>query len=1076
MRARRGRGDASSQLELPLAEPRTFPVRGGAPGVAPPAPATHVGAVTPARRVVVEPNGPRLEAALRGSVHDPGVELVTLPVLEARLAQALLPARRVASRALSRVVLRQVMASSPAARAAASSSGLSAVDLVAAADSALASLLAAGVDAGASIAAAASSNPAIRARAALLSELLDAHARALDRLGLIDPRSVPARLAAALCEARGVAEAQSLAREVEIRDAIGLSPARLAWIERLHAALSRVGGRVVVVAPTAHDALLVTCGLDDPRERIAARIEERFVAAEDPPDLVHVAPGASGDGPLRAVAARLFAVPATSDAAPLDAGDRLHLVTAAGVAVEADVAAAEVARALARGVAPERIVVALPTLDETVVRALRRSMAAVGAPIYEPRGAPPASSLPVATLLAVLRALDSGVRKPLVVDLLRGVRGVGAARERLAAARALDRVPGSDLSRERDALLAALPDDARPLVASVLDALVGPSAPTLASALAHVRALAARLGWPRALERDASDLVRGGDEALLAAFANELSAWSSLVEAIDELARAAELASAGELPVTWSDVAREIESALEGRKSVAGHRAGAVPIARLRDRLGLDADVLVILEAHDGALPARGQADPLLSRGLLRALREADPRRAPPPASLPGAIDLLAAIDAIGRTRERVVVVHRGVDDDGRTQLPGALPLELARITTARPRVERAWAIPPGEHQVRRPRDRVLLLAHQARLRGAPYDPLVTTRADAERARARAFASAERGDAVATPFTGALSPLGPGAAAHLARRLGGDPASPLSVSAAEDLVACPFRVFADRVLRAGLDEPTPDDGGPRETGELAHAALLEAHRALRDAQVSAFDEAAVLAIAGHAIDRTFASRPVVSALQRVRRERLRDELLALVLADVAAMHDEGRRFVEGEIPFGQPGAEWPALALEGARGPIFVAGRIDRLDRDPERSVVTVVDYKSRAPQGLTKPAFFDERRPGSVQIALYARVAGERASPPPSRVMARFLGYRDRDVKGPVGVARGGDDTAWRVHAGDVAGGAGAGRVADAVASAAAAAIGGEVPARRGERCVRCAHRSACRVPPVVLEGEVSE
>jgi len=301
-------------------------------------------------------------------------------------------------------------------------------------------------------------------------------------------------------------------------------------------------------------------------------------------------------------------------------------------------------------------------------------------------------------------------------------------------------------------------------------------------------------------------------------------------------------------------------------------------------------------------------------------------------------------------------------------------------------------------------------------------------------------------------------------AALLARRLGSAADAPLSVSAAEQLLACPFLVFAERVLRAKPKDSCDDDGSARLLGELAHRALLAAYRALRAA-----GEAAAAEVASAAIRAVFAESEATTSLERVRRERLHDDLVATILLDLESAAVEGRTFLEGEVPFGA-GEGWPALHLGEGEDRVNLRGQIDRIDRAPHGA--TVIDYKSRTPVGATSAKFFEEVRPGSVQIALYARVARANLTPSPERVVGRFIGYRSRSVPDkPVGFPKKNDGSVWADNVGDAAGGQGLGAVGDAVVAGVAAMRSGAVPAVRNPRCDTCAQRVACRVPPVVLE-----
>lgn len=1020
MGRRRTFSDQGPQLALPLAAPATHVA-----GVH----ATHSRAGQPLETLFIEPSAHHVEHALRRG----GAAVTTLALLEARLVRALMPSVRVADAALARVVLRMAAIGLPSLAVESARASLAPADLLDAVDGAITALHAADVDGDHLERAARTAAPGVRARAALLAEVMTAHEQALAELGLCDRRALAPRLARALAAEADLAaidEALAHARVVELRNFAALPPARLAWLEQLHRLLSFASGRVVIHSATARASLLLACGLDDPRERIAARLEARFAEQAAAPELVHEPPGA-GSGPLARVADRLFSSTSESTDAPVE------LIVAASAHAQAEHAAGVAARALAAGVAPEQIVIALPSHDEAVMRPLRRALGAASVPFYEGRGAPPTDTLAVATLLRLLRAIDDRPRKDLLIDVLRGVPSAGPRGLRIRTADALAGIAGGDLRRDGPTLLAAVEDDESRAFASRWCALLTvPPRPPFSAALAHLRVLGEALGFPSSLGRFAADVVQSGDRELLSALAHDLSAWASLAAATDEMARALELAGASDLPLEWSDLAHELDRALSARALVPGHRAGAIAIERIRDRLGLDAEVVILLEAHDGALPARGGADPLLSRGLLDALRVSDPRRAPPPASLAGAVDLLSAIDAIGRASREVVVIHRGVDDSGRTQLPGALPLELARVSTARARVV-----------IEKP------------VTGRLSQEAIAPRVDAERARARAFAAATGNGELTSPFAGAIHRLEPNGRALLAQKLGDSPATALSVSAAEALLACPFVVFAERILRARPKDELADDGGARELGDLAHRALLEAYRAMAAGE---HDYAAV-------VRRVLDEAPATSVLQRVRHDRLHSDLVATIAQDLERAAVEQRTFEGGEIAFGD-GATWPALELAAGSARLFLRGQLDRVDRTPDGAMV--IDYKSRRVAGVTTPAFFERHLRGSAQIALYARVAKQNLAPTPGRVLARFVAYRDRAIPDkPVGFAKRDDGSIWASQVGDAGGGKGPGAVAEALAREVSAMRDGAVPARRNANCHKCAQRVACRVPPVVLE-----
>ena len=210
---RRTFSDRGSQLSLPLATP-----------------ATQVPVVTgPPRTLVIEPSSHHVEHALRRGAS----AVTTLPLLESRLARALIPGVRVADNALARVTLRRVLESLPSLAASAERAGLPVADFLDALDGALGALHAADVDATHLVSAARGATPGVRSRLSLLAEAMSAHEQALAALGLSDRRTIASRVARALAGALPAALDDALggARVVELRDFASLPPARLALIE-----------------------------------------------------------------------------------------------------------------------------------------------------------------------------------------------------------------------------------------------------------------------------------------------------------------------------------------------------------------------------------------------------------------------------------------------------------------------------------------------------------------------------------------------------------------------------------------------------------------------------------------------------------------------------------------------------------------------------------------------------------------------------------------------------------------------------------------------------------------------------
>jgi ATP-dependent helicase/DNAse subunit B len=305
----------------------------------------------------------------------------------------------------------------------------------------------------------------------------------------------------------------------------------------------------------------------------------------------------------------------------------------------------------------------------------------------------------------------------------------------------------------------------------------------------------------------------------------------------------------------------------------------------------------------------------------------------------------------------------------------------------------------------------------------------------------------------------------------LTRRLRGSADAPFPVTSLDALLDCPFLAFAERVLGSKRETATDDDGGARDAGTLAHAALCAV---ANDPVAAAERDAQKLAARATDVAREIiAPERATSTLQRLRRARLVDQVVALVVADREEMIATGRRFVGAEVSFGEREGGWPALVVGANANAVSVQGRIDRWDVVVDargRTNAIVVDYKASLPDGTTIEAFFTGK--GSVQLAVYARaVAANCGASRVARVDGRYFAYRRASLGKPVGHARG-DDAVWRAQVGDAAEGEGEGDVAGRIVESFAAIRSGLVPARRGPRCESCAQRAACRAPDVVLEA----
>jgi len=188
----------------------------------------------------------------------------------------------------------------------------------------------------------------------------------------------------------------------------------------------------------------------------------------------------------------------------------------------------------------------------------------------------------------------------------------------------------------------------------------------------------------------------------------------------------------------------------------------------------------------------------------------------------------------------------------------------------------------------------------------------------------------------------------------------------ISASAYQDLMDCPYRFFALRML--GLREAARIAAKPekRDFGLLLHAVLFEFH-AQRDADRAASDrprggEASDTALARlrRIVDECFAPHLAQRPELLGYRQRLR-HLLPGYLHWLRQAQQDGWHWQGGELALSRP------MAL--ATGPVVqLEGRIDRLDSNAQGQQ-RVLDYKARDAGSLRK----GQREPGEdVQLLFY--------------------------------------------------------------------------------------------------------
>lgn len=691
--------------------------------------------------------------------------------------------------------------------------------------------------------------------------------------------------------------------------------------------------------------------------------------------------------------------------------DTVRLEEHAGVEAELEATADWVAEQVADGTPLEDIAVLLPSLDPLAALVAAR-LARLPWPGATPPGAPGSGSLPVhvagglplvstaagARALAVVRALAAHLSGEALAEVLPALRTAAdeaddTAPRHLTHGEAMELVwslgtPGGNPAHPAGALdwperLAAREPALEALLARARAARDDPERSGLARTARDLERLLASLRAARpaveALAGVARLVVAGaplGD--LWPALRDFLATWllqpgpGPRVEALLDERLGPLAAVAG--PLAGPDALSLIERAVQSVRLPAG-RFGepAVYVGTVRDAAGLRFAAVRVVGLAEGHLPPLVPEDPVLPGALRERL------------GLPGADDgALAALHALDRAvrgaGRRVALSAPRLDLERTQREPSAVLLEAAA----------ALGRPDALTGARGP-----VIPDPAALRRDAFAP-------ARRAAARFRRTAPLGegawqDGVARGALG-LPPHWRGGpaldldrlaaladdgllgarAAHLAVP-GLGPERPLSATALQDLLRCPYLFLHHRML--GLDEPA---GAPprREIGQPAYGSLvhgiLEAFFAEHGRAFCAQQGRLLhwLALADLIVEARFAEfleqYPLAGAAVRgVQRERLRADVHDLLRAE---WEMGPRRFVAAEREFGTP----EPVRLPAGPHALHVRGTIDRVDADGRRTLVR--DFKTgRVVRRLGAEATPDPV--GDLQAALYGLVAEQEAA-----------------------------------------------------------------------------------------------
>lgn len=838
-----------------------------------------------------------------------GVRAETLPSLRRRLLSKLDPRISIATAEASRLAIRQALLSLKQAEFTAN--GASFARTVEAFDAAVGALHLAGVD----VALLERAGRGGRARA--LGDVMGGADRALEKIAQLDRRAIARHLSRVVSRSspddvvRAVGARRLVARVVTW----GGADAML-W-RALDASLSRAGGEAKVELPV---------------------FEKRIDAARDRDPLEEL---------IDAIARKLDAAPATVSV-PQRFGDLrfaentsiasdVELHRASNAFAQARAAADVVLRALAEGTPADRIAISFGTHDEDAMRAICRIFSDIHVPLASHADLR-ASDTPLAR--AALAALSFVDADPQRADLrfLTGSPFVTRGDVALLRARAAAR-PATWQHRI---------DAARALFAELRVA----AEPTL-----HVRAALA------------SDSTRPPMAALETnAHAANARAWSALQGALEALEAAAARFGASRDRVDAGEFLRALEASLQTRSApTSSSRVGGVIVGELTELAWSRLEVLVILDANEGALPSHPHVAPVIGDDVAARLREIDPARAPT-SSAEHSAAMYAALAVVAAHAKRVAVIHRSEQVEGAPLGPSALVAWLAR-NGARERVWHGGPLAGAPLTERETKLRRLAFQPKNREILAPRE---TARAFTELARERFHAKK-----VPSAVVGDLSQ--DRASVEFLDRALATAERPLAITALEEMARCAFRGMSRAVLSVREVEEDGEAPDARERGQLVHEALRAALAATmplwrerpRDVlriRASAL-EAATKTMQAR-VDELSTTRETLHAV--VRRQAMTEvaRILDFTLEDL----DFDPLLVEQSFGDARDPRGWPALVMSANGASAWLRGKIDRVDvRHETRAIVRAVDYKTGL--NAAKDAHRDLGQ-AILQVPLYARAA----------------------------------------------------------------------------------------------------
>ena len=678
--------------------------------------------------------------------------------------------------------------------------------------------------------------------------------------------------------------------------------------------------------------------------------------------------------------------------------DTVRLEQHAGIEAEIEATADWVAEQVADGIALEDIAVLLPSLDPLAALVAER-LARVPwrdgpMPVHVAGGLPLAGTAAGARALAVVRALHAHLGGDALAGVLPALRATGEDGRHLSRGAAMDLVwslgtTGGNPARPDGALewasrLAAREPQLQEQLTAARAAGDDPEKSGLARKARDLERLLADLRAARpaieALVQVSRLVVVGAPLAeLWPALSSFLADWllqpghgPRVQVLLDEsLAIAASAGGCGTL--TGDDALRVIAETIRTTRLPIG-RFGepAVYVGTVAGAIGLRFAAVRVIGLAEGHLPPVPHEDPVVSDALRARLHM--------PTAGDRALAALHALDITVRAAERRVALSAPRLDLDRSQREPSSVLLEAAAALGRPNSatgERTEGIPDTTALQRD----AFIPARQAALRFRRTMPLMESAwHDAVAHAATGLPPGWRGSPaldldriLSLPDDGLL---GPAAADITVPGLTSE--RPISPSALQTLLQCPYLYLLGTLL--GFDEPAcaPPlrEIGQPSYGSFVHSVAEEIFRTHGGGFCAGEGTlegwfATVDPIVDQLFDQFLEQYPLIGdAVRRVQRERLRVDVHNLLAYEWQLGR---RRFVATERVFGEPVPV--KLALSGR--PLFLRGKIDRIDADARRTFVR--DLKT----GRVHPRLGDAADPDpvtDVQVAVYGLVARQLA------------------------------------------------------------------------------------------------